>query len=56
MDRMGSGKDWESWRAEAQAEVEAAVIQVSAEPVPDPFEEDWWATKSGAEAEGLGSP
>ncbi len=55
MKKRGSGKAWESWRAEAQAEVEAAVIKVSAEPVPDPFEEDWSATKSGSEAEESGS-
>ena len=55
MKKRGSGKEWESWRAEAQAEVEAAVIKVSAEPVPDPFEEDWSATKSGSEAEESGS-
>ena len=55
MKKRGSGKAWESWRAEAQAEVEASVIKVSAEPVPDPFEEDWSATKSGSEAEESGS-
>ena len=55
MKKRGSGKEWKSWRAEAQAEVEAAVIKVSAEPVPDPFEEDWSATKSGSEAEESGS-
>ena len=55
MKKRGSGKAWKSWRAEAQAEVEAAVIKVSAEPVPDPFEEDWSATKSGSEAEESGS-
>ena len=55
MKKRGSGKEWQSWRAEAQAEVEAAVIKVSAEPVPDPFEEDWSATKSGSEAEESGS-
>ena len=55
MKKRGSGKEWQSWRAEAQAEVEAAVINVSAEPVPDPFEEDWSATKSGSEAEESGS-
>jgi len=55
MKKRGSGKEWQSWRAEAQAAVEAAVIKVSAEPVPDPFEEDWSATKSGSEAEESGS-
>ena len=37
---------WQGWRDEAQREVEEAVAKVSAEPVPDPFEEDWRATQS----------
>jgi pyruvate dehydrogenase E1 component alpha subunit/2-oxoisovalerate dehydrogenase E1 component alpha subunit len=39
------------WREEAQREVEEAVAKVSAEPVPDPFEEDWRATQSDGMAE-----
>jgi len=33
--------------------VEEAVVKVSAEPVPDPFEEDWRATQSVGMAEVL---
>ena len=44
MKKRGRGKEWAGWRDEARAEVEAAVAQVSREPVPDPFEEQWQAT------------
>lgn len=54
MKKRGREKEWQGWREEAQREVEEAVVKVSAEPVPDPFEEDWHATQSDgmAEAEG----
>jgi len=44
-------KEWQGWLEEAQREVEEAVAKVSAEPVPDPFEEDWRATQSAGMAE-----
>jgi pyruvate dehydrogenase E1 component alpha subunit/2-oxoisovalerate dehydrogenase E1 component alpha subunit len=44
MKKRGRGKEWAGWRDEARVEVEAAVAQVSREPVPDPFEEQWQAT------------
>ena len=44
MKSRGRGKDWETWKGEAQREVEDVVAEVSAEPVPDPFEESWRAT------------
>lgn len=43
MQKRGRGKEWNEWREEARAEVEEAVTQVSKEPVPDPFEEQWRA-------------
>ena len=55
MKKMGREKDWLSWREDAFREVEEAVAKVSAEPVPDPFEEDWWATQMGSGTEVLGS-
>jgi hypothetical protein len=55
MKKMGRGKDWSVWREEAFREVEEAVVKVSAEPVPDPFEEDWWATQMGSGTEVMGS-
>jgi TPP-dependent pyruvate/acetoin dehydrogenase alpha subunit len=51
MKKRGQEKDWQVWRKEAQREVEEAVVKVSAEPVPDPFEEDWRATQSVGVAE-----
>jgi len=51
MKKRGQEKDWQGWREEAQREVEEAVTKVSAEPVPDPFEEDWCATQSVGMAE-----
>ena len=51
MKKRGQEKDWQVWREEAQREVEEAVTKVSAEPVPDPFEEDWCATQSVGMAE-----
>jgi len=51
MKKAGQEKDWQVWREEAQQEVEEAVTKVSAEPVPDPFEEDWCATQSVGMAE-----
>jgi pyruvate dehydrogenase E1 component alpha subunit/2-oxoisovalerate dehydrogenase E1 component alpha subunit len=53
MKKRGQEKDWQVWREEAQREVEEAVVKVSAEPVPDPFEEDWLATQSVGMAEVL---
>ncbi len=53
MKKRGQEKEWQSWREEAQREVEEAVTKVSAEPVPDPFEEDWRATQSVGMAEVL---
>jgi TPP-dependent pyruvate/acetoin dehydrogenase alpha subunit len=53
MKKRGQEKDWQVWREEAQREVEEAVVKVSAEPVPDPFEEDWRATQSVGMAEVL---
>ena len=44
MKKRGRAKEWAEWREEARAEVEEAVEQVSREPVPDPFEEQWQAT------------
>ena len=44
MKKRGRSKEWNEWREEARAEVEEAVKQVSKEPVPDPFEEQWRAT------------
>jgi len=44
MKKRGRSKEWNEWREEARAEVEEAVTQVSKEPVPDPFEEQWRAT------------
>ena len=44
MKKRGRAKEWDEWREEARAEVEEAVEQVSREPVPDPFEEQWQAT------------
>lgn len=43
MKKRGRTKEWNEWREEARAEVEEAVTQVSKEPVPDPFEEQWRA-------------
>ena len=51
MKKRGKEKEWQGWREEAQREVEEAVAKVSAEPVPDPFEEDWRATQSDGMAE-----
>jgi len=51
MKKAGQEKEWQGWREEAQREVEEAVAKVSAEPVPDPFEEDWRATQSVGVAE-----
>jgi len=51
MKKRGQEKEWQGWREEAQREVEEAVAKVSAEPVPDPFEEDWRATQSAGMAE-----
>ena len=51
MKKEGQEKEWQGWREEAQREVEEAVAKVSAEPVPDPFEEDWRATQSVGMAE-----
>jgi len=51
MKKAGHEKEWQGWREEAQREVEEAVVKVSAEPVPDPFEEDWRATQSVGVAE-----
>jgi pyruvate dehydrogenase E1 component alpha subunit/2-oxoisovalerate dehydrogenase E1 component alpha subunit len=51
MKKAGHEKEWQVWREEAQREVEEAVVKVSAEPVPDPFEEDWRATQSVGVAE-----
>ena len=51
MKKRGREKEWQGWREEAQREVEEAVAKVSAEPVPDPFEEDWRATQSAGMAE-----
>jgi len=56
MKNLGREKDWMIWREEALREVEEAVAKVSAEPVPDPFEEDWWATQMGSGTEVMGSP
>jgi len=53
MKKAGHEKEWQGWREEAQREVEEAVAKVSAEPVPDPFEEDWRATQSVGMAEVL---
>jgi pyruvate dehydrogenase E1 component alpha subunit/2-oxoisovalerate dehydrogenase E1 component alpha subunit len=53
MKKGGQEKEWQNWREEAQREVEEAVTKVSAEPVPDPFEEDWRATQSVGMAEVL---
>ncbi|NBT90545.1 MAG: thiamine pyrophosphate-dependent dehydrogenase E1 component subunit alpha [Verrucomicrobia bacterium] len=44
MKKRGRTKEWHDWRGEARTEVEEAVAQVSKEPVPDPFEEQWRAT------------
>jgi acetoin:2,6-dichlorophenolindophenol oxidoreductase subunit alpha len=41
-----------SWREEAIATVEAAVVQVQREPAPDPFREDWVALASPHLADG----
>lgn len=51
MKKAGHEREWQGWREEAQREVEEAVVKVSAEPVPDPFEEDWRATQSVGVAE-----
>jgi pyruvate dehydrogenase E1 component alpha subunit/2-oxoisovalerate dehydrogenase E1 component alpha subunit len=51
MKKKGHEKEWQDWREEAQREVEQAVAKVSAEPVPDPFEEDWRATQSAGMVE-----
>jgi len=47
----GMGKDWEKWKEAAHQEVEEAVKKASEEPVPDPFEEDWRATRTQGAAE-----
>lgn len=49
----GRGKDWDQWKDEAQREVDEAVAEVSAEPVPDPFEETWRATATPGATEAL---
>jgi pyruvate dehydrogenase E1 component alpha subunit/2-oxoisovalerate dehydrogenase E1 component alpha subunit len=49
----GRRKDWEKWKEEAQCEVEKVVAEVSAEPVPDPFEESWRATVTEGAAEAM---
>jgi len=49
----GRRKDWEKWKEEAQCEVEKVVAEVSAEPVPDPFEESWRATVTEGAAEAI---
>jgi len=49
----GRRKDWEKWKEEAQSEVEKVVAEVSAEPVPDPFEESWRATVTEGAAEAM---
>jgi len=53
MKARGRGRDWEKWKEEAQREVEDVVKEVSAEPVPDPFEEDWRATVTEGAAEAM---
>jgi len=49
----GRGKDWHQWKEEAQREVEEIVAEVSTEPVPDPFEEDWRATGTEGATEAM---
>jgi len=53
MRSRGRGRDWEKWKEEAQREVEEVVAEVSAEPVPDPFEESWRATMTEGATEAL---
>jgi pyruvate dehydrogenase E1 component alpha subunit/2-oxoisovalerate dehydrogenase E1 component alpha subunit len=47
----GRIQDWKNWKEQAVSEVEEAVRQVSEEPVPDPFEEDWCATFTAGTSE-----
>lgn len=51
MQKRGRAKDWDGWREDARTEVEEAVEQVSREPVPDPFEEQWRATATPGSVE-----
>jgi len=53
MNARGRAKDWNQWKEEAQREVEGIVAEVSTEPVPDPFEEDWRATVTEGAAEAM---
>ena len=52
--KRGRAKEWGEWREDARAEVEEAVEQVSREPVPDPFEEQWRATLTPGAVEEVG--
>lgn len=51
--KKGRGQDWQTWKEEAEREVEAAVRQVDEEPAPDPFAEDWAALSAAEMVEGV---